>query len=100
MVSGILTKADTIQLGEESTWIEVLEGKRHLLKKGYFVTKQPGPNDLLKKNSFEESRRQEQEFFATTEPWKSSTEQIKYRTGIPKLTAELSRLLSLLIMQT
>ena len=80
--------------------MEVLEGKRHMLKKGYYVTKQPGPNDLAKKSSFEDSRRQEQEFFATTEPWKSSSEKIKSRTGIPKLTAELSKLLSNLIMQT
>lgn len=80
--------------------MEVLEGRRHILKKGYYVTKQPGPNDLIKKNSFEESRRQEQEFFATVEPWKSSTEKIKSRTGIPKVTAELSSLLSNLITQT
>jgi Dynamin central region len=80
--------------------MEVLLGRRHALKKGYYVTKQPGPDDLTKKLSFEESRRREQEFFATTEPWKSSPEQVQSRIGIPKLTAELSRLLSNLIMQT
>lgn len=72
----------------------------HMLKKGYYITKQPGPNELVKRNSFEESRRQEKEFFASTESWKSSTAYIKSRTGIPKLTAELSRLLSQLIMHT
>ncbi|KAF8486541.1 P-loop containing nucleoside triphosphate hydrolase protein [Gautieria morchelliformis] len=97
---GVLTKADAIVSGEESTWMDVLLGRRHALKKGYYVTKQPGPEDLKKKLSFEDSRRREQEFFATTEPWKSSAEQVKSRIGIPKLTAELSRLLSNLIMQT
>jgi Dynamin central region len=80
--------------------MDVLRGRRHVLKRGYYVTKQPGPDELTKKLSFEDSRRMEQEFFATTEPWRSGTVEVKSRIGIPKLTTELSRLLSNLIMQT
>ncbi|KAF8503172.1 P-loop containing nucleoside triphosphate hydrolase protein [Gautieria morchelliformis] len=87
-------RADTIQSGEESTWMDVLRGRRHVLKRGYYVTKQPGPDELTKKVSFEDSRRNEQDFFAKTEPWKSSTVEVKSRIGIPRLTAELSRLLN------
>jgi hypothetical protein len=99
-ISGVLTKADAVLAGEEPAWLEVLEGKRHLLKHGYYVTKQPGPDELSKKPSFKDTRDQERRFFAATEPWKSTSAHIKSRTGIPNLTIELSKLLSHLIMQT
>ena len=97
---GVLTKADAVEKGDESMWMDIIQGKKNKLKNGYYVTKQPGPNELAKKPSFEESRRQEQEFFTMTEPWKSSDAQVKFRTGVPKLTTELSKLLSHLILQT
>ena len=86
--------------GEEAAWLQVLEGERHPLKHGYYVTKQPGPDDLSKKLSFEEARERERAFFALTDPWKSASSRIKSRTGIQNLTKELSKLLSRLIMHT
>ena len=99
-IQGVLTKADTVLSGEETAWLQVLEGERHPLKHGYYVTRQPGPDDLPKKLSFEKAREQEHFFFTHTDPWKSAPTHIKSRTGIRNLTNELSKLLSRLIMHT
>jgi len=93
-------KADAVLPGEGPAWLQVLEGQHHPLKHGYYVMKQPGPDDLSKWLSFKEAREWKCSFFADTDPWKSTSTHIKAWTGIPNLTKELSRLLSLLIMQT
>ena len=92
-------KTDAVLPGEEPAWLQVLEGERHQLKHGYYVTKQPGPDDLSKKLSFHEARERERAFFAEVDPWKSTSSRIQSRAGIPNLTKELSKLLSRLIMQ-
>lgn len=97
---GVLTKPDTLQSGEEQAWLDVLDGKRHILKHGYYVTKQPAVADLVKKLDHEEVREMEQDFFATTPPWSSVAVTIRNRMGVTNLTKELSRLLSQLIEQT
>ncbi|KAG8903486.1 hypothetical protein FRB99_003229 [Tulasnella sp. 403] len=95
---GVLTKPDTLQSGEEQMWLNVLEGRRHPLLHGYYMTKQPATKELSEKLSFEEARRREQEFFETTPIWANST--ASNRLGTPNLTKNLSRLLSGLIDQT
>lgn len=96
----MLTKADAILPGEESNWLQVLEGDRHALKYGYYVTKQPGPEELVERLTHREARQRENAFFSTTPVWQSSSSRVKSRTGIPNLTSELSRLLSQLIAKT
>jgi hypothetical protein len=98
---GVLTKPDTLQEGEHKTWLDVLEGYRHPLKHGYFVTKQPGPTDLEKGTTFDKARKEEKAFFEKGF-WASANVAAKTKTrmGIPKLTAELSKLLSGLIDKT
>ena len=96
---GVLTKPDTLQEGEEKNWIEVLEGRKHPLKLGYYVTKQPAPKDLLEGITHAEARAKERDFFRDHPTW-STVESSKSRMGTEKLGASLSKLLSQLINQT
>ncbi|KAG9045356.1 hypothetical protein FS837_006454 [Tulasnella sp. UAMH 9824] len=95
---GVLTKPDTLQPGEEQMWLNVLEGRRHPLFHGYYMTKQPGTKELQEKLSWEEARAREKEYFETTTIWANSS--ATNRLGTPNLTRNLSRLLSGLIDQT
>ncbi|KAG8946753.1 hypothetical protein FRC04_011409 [Tulasnella sp. 424] len=95
---GVLTKPDTLQPGEEQMWLNVLEGRRHPLFHGYYMTKQPGTKELSEKLSWEEARAREKEYFETTTTWANSS--ATNRLGTPNLTKNLSRLLSGLIDQT
>lgn len=89
---GVLTKPDTIQPGEEDAWLRVLEGSSHPLKHGYFVTKQPSPQELREKVSSAEARLREKIFFEETAPWCHKSG-LKDRMGTPHLTRALSKLL-------
>ncbi|BGP32501.1 hypothetical protein JCM10296v2_004282 [Rhodotorula toruloides] len=75
---GVLTKPNTLQTGEHSSWLDLLGNRRHLLTDGYFVTKQPAPEDL-KKN-----------FFATNELCKSLEAGTRRHLGTGHLTSFLS----------
>ncbi|KAG8993005.1 hypothetical protein FRB94_011150 [Tulasnella sp. JGI-2019a] len=95
---GVLTKPDTLQPGEESIWLSILEGHRHPLHHGYYMTKQPATRELLEKLSWEAAREREKEYFESTTIWAKST--ATNRLGTASLTTNLSRLLSGLIDQT
>ncbi|GAA6020454.1 hypothetical protein JCM10207_000005 [Rhodosporidiobolus poonsookiae] len=86
---GVLTKADTVQHGEHSIWLAMLEGKTHALKHGFFATKQPGPADLERNLSFEEARALEAQF-STQAPWSTANLALKNRFGVANLTKFLS----------
>ncbi|GAA6003650.1 dynamin family protein [Rhodotorula paludigena] len=87
---GVLTKADTLQVGEHAGWIDLLEGRRHQLANGFFVTKQPAPDDLRKNLAFTEARAAEVEFFRTQAPWNTLSLASKSRLGTSNLTKFLS----------
>ncbi|THH23246.1 hypothetical protein EUX98_g7932, partial [Antrodiella citrinella] len=93
---GVLTKPDTVLRGEHANWLRVLDGVSHPLKLGYFVTKQPSPEELEEDLSFLTVRERETFFFAETSPWKDRTD-LHPRFGTPKLTQELSKVLGMLI---
>jgi len=93
---GVLTKPDTLQRGEHATWLSVLEGVRHPLKLGYFVTKQPSLQELGEELSFLTARERERSFFSETSPWKELTN-MHARFGTQNLTQELSKLLGTVI---
>lgn len=95
---GVLTKPDTLQPGEEGAWLSILEGQRHPLHHGYYMTKQPATKELLEKLSWEAAREREKEYFDTTPIWAKSS--ATNRLGTANLTKNLSRLLSGLIDQT
>ena len=98
--SGALTKPDTLQDGEHGPWMEILTGRRHPLTHGYFVTKQPGIQDLKEKLHHGAARERENTFFNTDKHWSGVSSEIRNRTGVPKLTTELSNLLGQLIATT
>ncbi|KAJ3559503.1 hypothetical protein NM688_g304 [Phlebia brevispora] len=95
---GVLTKPDLIQAGEEDAWLRVLEGASHHLKHGYYIVKQPSPQDLADGISFEEARQKEAMFFENNFPW-CTKPTLRNRMGTPNLTKELSRLLGNVINQ-
>lgn len=97
-----MTKPDTLQAGEEDTWLEILSGRgtlgsKYKLHNGYYVTKQPALAELKDKLEHSEARAREKKFFDTTSPWKDLPKGTRDRMGVPNLTVELSRLLSQLI---
>lgn len=88
---GALTKPDTVCPGEFKQWIEILRGKAFKLKHGYFVTKQPSQDQLIKGITHAEARRDEFEFFAKNEPWATQLSDISYRFGTVSLTKFLAQ---------
>ncbi|KAF9516697.1 hypothetical protein BS47DRAFT_1371660 [Hydnum rufescens UP504] len=91
---GVLTKPDTLQAGEEKIWKEILEGRRHRLAHGYYITKQPSPMELQANVQHKEARRIESDFFKHHETWSRCDSSTKSRMGTAKLGQSLSKLLS------
>ena len=89
--TGALTKPDTVCPGEFKQWIEILRGKAHKLKHGYFVTKQPSQDQLIKGITHAEARRDESEFFAKNEPWATELSDMSHRFGTVSLTKFLAQ---------
>ncbi|GAA6050992.1 hypothetical protein JCM3770_005359 [Rhodotorula araucariae] len=87
---GVLTKPDTLQNGEHASWLDLIEGRKHRLRSGFFVTKQPAPEDLKKNWSFEEARAAEKAYFRQAEPWNTLDHGLRGRLGTGNLTAFLS----------
>ena len=65
----MLTKPDRLEKGAEGKKLDVLMGRAFVLKMGYWVVRNRTPDELLRNVTFEESRRNEREFFASTSPW-------------------------------
>ncbi|KLO09761.1 hypothetical protein SCHPADRAFT_857550 [Schizopora paradoxa] len=97
---GALTKPDTLLESEHQQWFDILEGRRHPLTHGYYVTKQPAARDLMAKLDHSAAREQELVFFSSDPYWRNAKSDIRNRMGVQKLTAELSKLLSHLIEAT
>lgn len=90
-VSGVLTKADTVQGSEIEQWLPIIQNQKATLLHGYHVTRQPNADELRDKITFEDARAKERKFFAETEPWKSLPLALKKRQGSQNLTSYLSR---------
>jgi hypothetical protein len=93
----VLTKPDTIQDGEHEPWLKILKGECHLLKHGWFVTRQCSMNELAKGLTWDQVRSLENGFFDTEEPWHNLD--LRHRFGTKKLVAALSTLLSSMIVE-
>lgn len=65
---------------------------------GYFITKQPSPEELKEKISFFTARQREETFFRQTAPWCNRPGLVD-RMGTPQLTKALSKLLGGVINQ-
>ncbi|TCD67244.1 hypothetical protein EIP91_000373 [Steccherinum ochraceum] len=89
---GVMTKPDLIQQGEHHRWLSILNV-------GYFVTKQPSPQELQDHVAFSTARERETTFFEGNSPWNEHAD-LRFRFGIPNLTSELSNLLGEIIAKT
>ncbi|KAK6343724.1 hypothetical protein TWF730_011313 [Orbilia blumenaviensis] len=96
---GALTKPDTVLGGEHDQWIKILRGHEHRLPHGYFVTRQPSQQQLLKRISHAEARRLEDDFFNGEDPWNSELADLSDRFGTINLQKYLSKQLANLIRQ-
>lgn len=96
----MLTKPDTLQEGEEKGWLDIIEGRKHQLSLGYFITKQPAPKDVEEKITHQAAREAELRFFNSHVLWATCSSNVRSRMGTVQLGRTLSKLLSRLIDQT
>ena len=97
----MLTKPDTLTAGStkaRSLWLEVLEGRRHPLRHGYYCTRQPDDDERTRGISGVDARAAELSFFQSTAPWSSSSHQ--HRFGTANLVQNLSALLTQIIRES
>ena len=92
---GVLTKPDRIEHGTFGLWRPVLEGLEYKLLHGYYVVKNPGPNQLGTWSH--EQARQDEEAFFHEQPWESLSSSIRARLGSTSLGNRLSTLLEQII---
>ncbi len=98
---GVLTKPDTLSSGStkaRSMWLEVLEGRRHSLRHGYYCTRQPDDDERTRGITGADARAAELSFFQSTAPWSGSTHQ--HRFGTANLVQNLSSLLTHIIRES
>ncbi|KAJ4298987.1 hypothetical protein N0V90_004231 [Kalmusia sp. IMI 367209] len=74
--------------------LEVLNGIKFGLGHGYFVVKNPDQLELDSGLSHQEARKQERNFFAMTEPWRTSLQAHRGRFGAGNLQQYLSEKLA------
>jgi hypothetical protein len=97
---GVLTKPDMLSEGSTKAldlWVQVLEGYRHPLVHGYYVTRQPNDKERSEDITHPDARKKETEFFKNTSPW--SRVDAKERLGTQNLVNTLSHLLVQLITE-
>jgi hypothetical protein len=95
---GVLTKPDLLLPGSRNartTWKQVLEGREHQTKHGYYCVRLP--DDEQRAGGITKSRMDElaDEFFNDTQPWNEISD--RRRFGIPNLVKYMSELLIKLI---
>ncbi|KAI1791428.1 P-loop containing nucleoside triphosphate hydrolase protein [Ganoderma leucocontextum] len=100
-MSGVLTKPDMLTAGATKArdlWLEVLEGRRHPLRHGYYCTRQPDDDERSRGITAAEARAAEVAFFHTTAPWASSTQRDRF--GTAGLVKSISKLLTQIIQES
>ncbi|KAJ7640281.1 P-loop containing nucleoside triphosphate hydrolase protein [Mycena polygramma] len=89
----VLTKPDLLGAGASGSrqkWKDILEGKEHQLKHGYYCVRLPDDDERSRGISRAESEQRAGEYFGSTQPWRDLD---RSRFGIPNLTSFLSQLL-------
>ncbi|KAJ6593012.1 Dynamin central region-domain-containing protein [Mycena capillaripes] len=97
---GVLTKPDLLSAGSTTArtlWHDVILGRRHKLRHGYFCTRQPDDDERANGITAAEARRIETEFFARSDRWAMCPEQ---RLGTDNLISTLSSRLVEMISDT
>ncbi|KAJ7196517.1 P-loop containing nucleoside triphosphate hydrolase protein [Mycena pura] len=90
---GVLTKPDVLseRSNARNQWLDVLEGRKHVLQHGYYCTRQPDDDERNRNITTAEARAAESQFFRSTTPWSASTH--ANRLGTDNLVSTLSTLL-------
>ncbi|KAH7928503.1 hypothetical protein BV22DRAFT_199383 [Leucogyrophana mollusca] len=96
---GVLTKPDMLGSGSTKArelWMDVIEGRRHILTHGYYCTRQPDDADRTEGISTAQARIQESTFFRTTPPWSGSTQTHRFGTSnlVNALSAQLVQMIN------
>jgi hypothetical protein len=86
-MSGVLTKADTVEEGNHEHWLKVINNESHRLRQGYYMTRLPGSSAKEAKQDWDETREIERKFFKKG-PWSETRD--KSRLGIDGLIKALS----------
>ena len=94
MLIGVLTKADTVQEGDHAHWLKILNNEAHHLRRGYYMTRLPGPTSKESNQTWEDTRKIERSFFKKG-PWSDARD--KKRLGMDFLTEALSAALARMI---
>ncbi|KAG8220546.1 P-loop containing nucleoside triphosphate hydrolase protein [Butyriboletus roseoflavus] len=94
---GVLTKPDRIELGTEPAWLSILRNETEPLLNNWYCVKQPSPQDVSRGITWAEARRQENEWFSSTQPWASLESQYQRFLRSSFLTERLSLILAELI---
>ncbi|GAA5924850.1 hypothetical protein JCM10213_000459 [Rhodosporidiobolus nylandii] len=87
---GVLTQADLVQPGEHPAWIDILQGRKHIVANGFHATKLLSPEDIARNLSFEDARALEKAYFQEEGPWNGLDAATKRRLGTTNLTIFLS----------
>ena len=94
---GVLTMPDRLQEGSvHIDFDKILHGQAHVLERGYFVTKQPGPNFTLLPGSdyHAQARKEEEEFFRSDHRWIGEWSQFLPRCGTNSFIKSISQMLA------
>ncbi|KAI8996220.1 P-loop containing nucleoside triphosphate hydrolase protein [Trametes punicea] len=95
---GALTKPDAIpdgSLGLKRAYLDVVEGRAHRTRHGYYVVRQPDDAERQQKITHAQARAAETKFFASQKPWAASEH--RHRFGVDNLIGCVSERLTELI---
>jgi GTP-binding protein EngB required for normal cell division len=97
---GVLTKADRLQRGSKhEDYDAILKGTKHLYPRGYFATKQPGPDFVPRGDYHAEAREEETAFFNSDPLWCGAWQAYRDRCGTAAIQSYLSQEFARLIAQ-
>jgi hypothetical protein len=90
---GVLTMPDRLQEGAmHMDYDAILRGKAHVFPKGYFITKQPGPDFRQHQEDYHaQARHEEEHFFDTDSRWTGSWREFRHKCGTTAIQQYLSQ---------
>lgn len=97
---GVMTMPDRLQ-GDNVDWDAVWRGQAHPLDRGYFATKQPGP-DFVSRDGVDfhtQAREEETGYFDTDSRWTGLWRPYRHRCGTGAIQEYLSQEFACLIAE-
>jgi Dynamin family len=97
---GVLTMPDRMQRGSTHMDFDaILKGTKHTWPRGYFVTKQPGPDFVTHGDYHAKAREEESAFFDSDPLWSGEWQEYRDRCGTIAIQSYLSQEFARLIAQ-